>query len=70
MAATAQARAQEQVKAGDLEYSTYYDPALRLWVAVATAPKTSLRALGASKAQALAILWRHVRDTLPPRIDR
>lgn len=70
MAVTAQARSPEHVKAGDLEYSTYYDPALRLWVAVATAPKTSLRALGASKAQALAILWRHVRDTLPPNPNR
>lgn len=49
-----------------LSYVTYFDDKLRLWVAEATAPRVAMKAIGQTRAQALAILWRQVRKHLPP----
>lgn len=69
MAATAQVRTPHTIRAADLRYETFFDPALRLWVAQATGPKALMKALGASRAQALEILWRHVRETVSGASD-
>lgn len=44
-----------------LAYDTWYDDKLRLWVSEATSRGVAMKAIGQTKAQALASLWRQVR---------